>query len=132
GLSERTARDLWALRKLTKAAEDDLVFVAERGARLDHANLMSRVLKPAARACGVGDWVGFHTFRHTCATVLFRTGWNAAQAQRHLGHSDPGFTLRRYVHLLDADVPEPSILDGPGGNKVATRPAEISRDAEAL
>jgi integrase len=93
---------------------------------------MSRVLKPAAREAGVGDWVGFHTFRHTCATVLFRSGWNAAQVCRRLGHSDPGFTLRRYVHLLDADVPEPNILDGLSGNKVATGLAESGRYADGL
>jgi hypothetical protein len=39
--------------------------------------------------------------------MLFRRGWNAVQVQRFLGHSDPGFTLRRYVHLLDDDLPEP-------------------------
>jgi integrase len=66
---------------------------------------MSRVLKPAARAAGV-EWAGFHTFRHTCATRLFRAGWNAVQVQIFLGHSDPGFTLRTYVHLLDEDLPE--------------------------
>jgi hypothetical protein len=51
------------------------------------------------------------TFRDVGATMLFRSGWNAPQVQRHLGHSDAGFTLRRYVHLLDSDVPEPGFLD---------------------
>jgi hypothetical protein len=27
------------------------------------------------------------------------------QVQRFLGHSDPGFTLRTYVHLLPEDLP---------------------------
>jgi hypothetical protein len=58
----------------------------------------------------VGEWPTFHTFRHTCATQLFRTGWNAAQVSRFLGHSDAGFTLRTYVHLLDEDLPEPDVL----------------------
>ncbi|HSH21046.1 MAG TPA: hypothetical protein VK992_00315 [Candidatus Caenarcaniphilales bacterium] len=31
--------------------------------------------------------------------------------QKFLGHSDPGFTLRRYVHLLPEDLPETSFLD---------------------
>ena len=42
--------------------------------------------------------------------MLFRAGWNAAQVQRHLGHSDVGFTLRMCIHLLDDDVPEPNII----------------------
>lgn len=121
-LSEMMARHLWELRKATRAADDDLVFTAGGGARIDTSNLMTRVLKPAAVEAGLGEWVktkggqraetwvGFHSFRHTCATMLLRSGWNAPQVQRMLGHSDPGFTLRRYVHLLDADLPEPSFL----------------------
>lgn len=143
-LSGRLARDLWALRKETKAADDELVWTSERGQRLDQSNLMSRVLKPAAVEAGVGawittprgrraeTWVGFHTFRHTCATVLFRSGWNAAQVCRQLGHSDPGFTLRRYVHLLDTDLPEPTVLAAVDaaavGNGWATRATETGRN----
>ena len=58
-------RALWALPHAPKpgGAFDELVFVSERGERLDHANVRRRVLKPAARAAGVGEWVGFHTFR---------------------------------------------------------------------
>jgi integrase len=76
-----------------------LVFTGERGGRIDQSNLMTRVLKPAAVEAGLGEWVresdgtlradtwvGFHTFRHTCATILFRSGWNAVQVQRWLGH----------------------------------------------
>jgi Phage integrase family len=88
--------------------------------------LTSRVLKPAANAVGV-PWVSFHSFRHTCATILFREGWNAVQVQRFLGHSEPGFTQRVYVHLLDEDLPDPS--DAFGGGKVAARQAETGRDA---
>jgi hypothetical protein len=31
--------------------------------------------------------------------------------QKILGHSDPGFTLRTYVHLLPEDLPEPSFTN---------------------
>jgi len=58
-----------------------------------------------------GESPGFHAFRHTCATILFRQGWNAVQVQRWLGHHKPSFTLDTYVHLLDEDVPEPSFFD---------------------
>lgn len=119
-LASDMTKALWDLRKETKAGDDDLVFTAERGARIDQSNLMSRVLKPAAVKAGLGEWVktpegqrpaswvGFHSLRHTAATTLFRSGWNASQVQKQLGHSDPGFTLRRYVHLLDDDLPEPT------------------------
>jgi integrase len=134
-LSEEMTRKLWALRKETRAADDDLVFAGDSGGRVVQPNLMSRVLKPAAVRAGVGDWVGFHTFRHTCATVLFRSGWNAVQVQKFLGHADPGFTLRRYVHLLDEDLPVPGVLARMrhgGDNAVVTRPTENDRDARVV
>jgi integrase len=105
--TEEMARALWRLRAETHAADDDLVFRTERGRRLDYSKTRSLFLKPAVEAAGVG-WVTFHTFRHTRATMLFRSGWNAVQVQKFLGHSDPGFTLRTYVHLLREDLPEPS------------------------
>ncbi len=51
------------------------------------------------------SWGGFHTFRHTCATTLFRSGLNAKQVQVWLGHHSPAFTLGTYVHFLDDDLP---------------------------
>ncbi len=120
-LSEGTTRALWRLRKETRAGHEDLVFTTERGGRVDPSNLMSRVLKPAAVKAGLGEmvgrpqradsWVGFHTFRHTCATTLFRRGWNAVQVQRWLGHHKPSFTLDTYVHLLEEDLPDPTFFD---------------------
>ena len=77
---------------------------------MDSSNLMSRVLKPAAKTAGV-PWVGFHTFRHTYATMLFRHGLNAKQVQMWLGHHSPAFTLATYVHLLRDDLPDPGFLD---------------------
>jgi len=133
-ISQRLSRQLWRLRSETRASDDDLVWTAEKGGRIDQGNLSSRVLKPAAVKAAIGDWVGFHTFRHTAATRLFLSGWNAKQVQGHLGHSDAGFTLRVYVHLLPADLPEPPAVvadlkvHAEGGHEGATRPAEISRD----
>jgi integrase len=100
-LSPRMAQELQLLRRA--APDGQLVFTAERGGRLIPSNLMSRVLKPAAVKAGLGEWVvargrrraeswvGFHTFRHTCATQLFLRGWNAKQVSVFLGHSDPAF-----------------------------------------
>ena len=31
--------------------------------------------------------------------------------QKYLGHSDPGFTLRTYVHLLDDDLDSPDFME---------------------
>jgi integrase len=86
--------------------EDDLVFPAGNGSPLMPGNVRRRVLKPAAEEAGV-PWVGFHAFRHTCASLLFARGRNAVQVQRWLGHHSAAFTLATYVHLLDGDMGEP-------------------------
>jgi integrase len=141
-LSQELARSLWRLQAKSRHGEDELVFTAERGGRIVPTTLMRRVLKPAAVRAGLGSWVGkpprpeswlgFHSFRHTCATMLFRAGWNAKQVQLFLGHADPGFTLRTYVHLLPEDVPETDffadVLAGQSGNGLATRPPENTRE----
>jgi integrase len=56
-------------------------------------------LRPAAEEAGV-SWIGFHTFRHTAASLLFARGADVVQVPRWLGHSDAAFTLRTYVHWL--------------------------------
>jgi integrase len=135
------ARALWADRD--GAGDEQLVFTAGDGSRIRPSNLMRRVLKPAAVSAGLGEWqsdagdgrklraeswVGFHTFRHTCATILFRRGWNAVQVQRWLGHHKPSFTLDTYVHLLDEDVPEPAFFDELAGAASSPPPAEPEGD----
>jgi integrase len=140
-ISTALARELWTRRKEKHASDDELVWTSATGKRIVPSNLMSRVLKPAAVAAGLGQWVktkedrsraeswvGLHTFRHTTATRLFvGQAWNAVQVCRFLGHSDPGFTLRTYVHLLPENLPEPDFGAGVG-NTWATRASEMSRN----
>lgn len=110
-LSEGMARRLWEERKASgNPADESPLFASRTGAPLDASNLFARTLKPAARRAGVG-WAGFHTLRHTCATMLFRSGLNAKQVQVWLGHHSPAFTLATYVHLLPDDLPDPGFLD---------------------
>jgi integrase len=117
---------------------DGLVFTADKGGRIGASNLMSRVLKPAAVRAGVGEWVktdrgeraeswvGFHTFRHTCATLaIIEEGWSLEQVQVFLGHSSRMTTDRYYAHLTSKDAPVPSpIRGGEGGQRVARRRVE--------
>jgi integrase len=104
-----------ALRERRRDAEwpgdDDLVFAAGNGGPLDVSNLRRRALKVATEEADL-SWVGFHTFRHTCASMLFAEGRNAVQVQRWLGHHSPAFTLATYVHLLDGDLGEPLSVPG--------------------
>lgn len=52
-----------------------------------------------------------HAFRHTCASLLFAGGYNVKQVSGWLGHADPVFTLRTYVHLLGDGVGDALDLD---------------------
>jgi integrase len=58
--------------------------------------------KPAIRAAGIADnrHNGMHVLRHTYASVLLDAGESIKALSLYLGHSDPGFTLRVYTHLL--------------------------------
>jgi len=116
-----------ALRERRRSSEwsshEDLVFPAGNGAVMSQGNLRRRVLKPAAEEACV-SWVGFHAFRHTCATLLFAEGRNAVQVQRWLGHHSAAFTLATYVHLLDGDLGEP-LLVPEGANRVRTSPTPL-------
>lgn len=43
---------------------------------------------------------GFHVLRHTFASVVLAEGETIGQLAAWLGHSDPAFTLRTYVHFM--------------------------------
>ena len=107
-LSQGLSQALWRVRG--KAPDSAPVSSSREGTYLDPSNVAARILKPAAKRAGV-PWAGFHTFRHTCATILFRHGRNAKQVQMWLGHHSPSFTLATYVHLLPDDLPSATFLD---------------------
>jgi Phage integrase family len=119
-LTEGMARALWRLR--STSPDEAPVFPSKAGGHLDPENVRNRVLKPAGGHAGL-PWIGFHTFRHTCATVLFRNGLNAKQVQMWLGHHSPAFTLATYVHLLPDDLPDPAFLDQLTANAGVAQPA---------
>jgi integrase len=116
------------------AGEKSPVFPSSTGTELMPANVYRRVLTPAAVAVGMyievptdnpekphkRSTVSFHTFRHTCASLLFEAGRNVKQVAEWLGHADASFTLRTYVHLMDAGVGDADLFDeavpAPSGN----------------
>jgi integrase len=118
-----------ALRKGRKDSEwpdaEHLVFPARNGKALNPANLYRDALKTPREEANL-SWVGFHTFRHTCASLLFEDDPNPVRVQRWLGHHSPSFTLERYVHMLDRhDLREPPQLAAAQqavSKSVSTRP----------
>lgn len=93
-----------------------LAFTTITGKRLSRWNLHRDALHPAAVRAGV-PWVSFHTFRHTCASLLFAAGKNVKQVQVWLGHSDPGFTVRTYIHLMDEGLGDADFFDDLSGDE---------------
>jgi hypothetical protein len=93
-----------------KAGPDDLVFPHVNGGRRDRNSLRSGVLVDAfVRAdeilidrghvpLPVG--LSAHKLRHTFASLLVACGEDPASVMRQLGHTDPGFTLRVYTHMM--------------------------------
>jgi integrase len=79
-----------------------ILFPNDVGAPLDPSNLRPRVLKPLVKEAGA-PWAGFHTFRHTFASLHLSRGTNLLQLSRALGHHSPAFTMTRYTHLLPGD-----------------------------
>jgi integrase len=102
-LSPGMARQLLAHRRDSFAGGDAPVFATGPGNPYLPQQIARDALNPAREAAGLG-WVTFHSFRHTCASLLFDEGRNVKQVSEWLGHADPSFTLRTYVHLLDTGV----------------------------
>jgi integrase len=64
------------------------------------------VMVPAAERAGLIG-VGFHTLRHTCASMLIESGLSPLRLQRWMGHHSAAFTLETYGHLIDGDMGPP-------------------------
>jgi integrase len=111
-LDPALVNELRRARKLSEWSDDDcLVFPARNGEPLRQENVRRRILRPVAEEADL-SWIGFHTFRHTCASLLFDAGRNPKQVQRWLGHHSASFTLDTYTHLLDDGVGDGLGLDG--------------------
>ena len=90
---------------LAEQADHDstaLVFPNQAGGVIEPNNLRRRVLKPLVEEVDA-PWAGFHTFRHTFASLHLSEGTNLLQLSRALGHHSAAFTLSRYTHLLPGD-----------------------------
>jgi integrase len=113
-LSSGMAKRLLAHRADYYGGDKSPVFPSVTGNVLYPANIARDALKPAAKSVGLG-WVSFHTFRHTCASLLFEAGRDVKQVAEWLGHADPAFTLRTYVHLMDEGIGDAEFMDSAVG-----------------
>ncbi|MHA4777450.1 tyrosine-type recombinase/integrase [Streptomyces sp. MSC1_001] len=89
-----------------------LVFTAPAGTALWSNAFNDQTWKPALASAGIipvpekgqryaaAREHGMHALRHFYASVLLDAGENIKALSLYLGHSDPGFTLRVYTHLM--------------------------------
>ncbi|MFJ3194157.1 tyrosine-type recombinase/integrase [Streptomyces griseoviridis] len=56
--------------------------------------------EPGQRRYAAAPDDGMHALRHFYASVVLEAGGSIKALSTYLGHSDPGFTLRIYTHLL--------------------------------
>jgi len=89
-----------------------LLFTTEDGKAIRRSVFNKGAWKPALVAAGVlpvpkrgtqprgSREDGTHALRHFYASVLLDAGENIKALSQYLGHSDPGFTLRTYTHLM--------------------------------
>ncbi|TJZ99142.1 integrase [Actinacidiphila oryziradicis] len=55
--------------------------------------------EPGERYASAREY-GMHALRHFYASVLLDAGESIRALSAYLGHSDPGFTLRVYTHMM--------------------------------
>lgn len=89
-----------------------LVFTSGIGAAIWSQGFNDQAWKPALASAGIiptpekgqryaaAREHGMHALRHFYASVLLDAGENIKALSLYLGHSDPGFTLRVYTHLM--------------------------------
>ncbi|MFE9256232.1 tyrosine-type recombinase/integrase [Streptomyces sp. NPDC006879] len=89
-----------------------LIFSGSRGEHVRVSYFDDFMWKPALVAAGIipppeegkrhacARQHGMHALRHFYASVLLDAGESIRALKEYLGHSDPGFTLRTYTHLM--------------------------------
>ncbi|MGI5519337.1 tyrosine-type recombinase/integrase [Micromonospora sp. CA-259024] len=102
-----------------------LILTTTRRKPINRCWFDAKAWRPAVTAAGIvpSRSTGMHALRHFYASALLDAGESIKALASYLGHSDPGFTLRVYTHLMPASEERtrnaidrlfrPSPADGP-------------------
>jgi integrase len=94
------ASELWTWKQDSAYGQpDDWIFASphSRGRNPYWPDiLLSRVIRPAAACAGIRKHIGWHTFRHTFATMLMANGENVKVVQELMRHANCRCTLEIY------------------------------------
>ena len=97
-----------------KPVTADLILTSREGKAMNRNYFNPFLWKPSLKAAGIEATRdnGMHVLRHTYASVLLQAGESIKVVSEYLGHSDAGFTLRTYTHLMpDSDARARQAID---------------------
>lgn len=86
--------------------ESDWVFASAQKAGerpLRPTSLLESQIKPAARITGLGNGVGWHTFRHTYSSLLRQHKVDVKVQQELLRHADIRTTMNVYTQAVSEE-----------------------------
>jgi integrase len=111
-----------------------LILYGKTGVALDRNYFNENFWWPAAKAAGLTRERknGMHALRHFYASTLLDAGESIKALAAYLGHSDPGFTLRTYTHLMPSSEERTrKAIDRVFGYTTSSRPDDGLDDQQA-
>ena len=99
-LDRFVAKTLWSWKEQSDYSKpDDWVFASPHSnGKMPYwpAILLRRTVRPAAIRAGITKWIGWHTFRHSYATLLIANGENIKVVQELMRHGSARITVDIY------------------------------------
>lgn len=87
---------------MSSAKKHEALFLNRFGERMDKSGLFYK-LKTCRRCAGIKKHVTAHSFRHTLASEMLKSGADLRHIQELLGHENLT-TTQRYLHVVKADL----------------------------
>ena len=101
-LNESCVRAIpWYYADTTNLYSDDYVFSSREGGHIE-VDTLRKVLKEAAKACGIKQNIGTHTLRKTFGYFHYQSNHDIVFLQRLFGHSSALITMR-YIGVADEE-----------------------------
>ncbi|WP_148615126.1 site-specific integrase [Nocardioides rubriscoriae] len=96
----------WGTPQADKKSSAGLILTTRERSALNRNYFNTRLWKPGQAHVGIEQSRdnGMHALRHWYASVLLDAGESIRAVSEYLGHSDPGFTLRTYTHLMPSST----------------------------
>lgn len=89
-------------RPILQNGDPHALFISHAGRRIQNEGVLNAVKKYAFQ-CGFRKHITTHSFRATCATLMFKNGADTRYVQEQLGHRRITST-ERYIRLVPNDL----------------------------